>query len=215
MRWPSVTCLCVTENRKHWLPSAVERFRSQDYPGKLHLLFVTSDLQSLQYIREMEYDFFWHPYPKTIGAKRNIGCEAALSDVMVHWDDDDYSAPGRVRHQVEGILDSGKSVVGYHSLKFSDGENWWQYSGSTDFAAGCSLAYRREFWQRHQFIDANLGEDVAFSQAALVAGELATSDSEDMLYASIHPGNTAPRWICGISWREIAAPIDWKFPNAR
>jgi glycosyltransferase involved in cell wall biosynthesis len=51
----------------------------------------------------------------SIGAKRNLGCEAARGEIIAHWDDDDYSAPGRLEDQVRRILTSGKAVTGYNS----------------------------------------------------------------------------------------------------
>ena len=36
-----------------------------------------------------------------IGAKRNLACEQVRGELVVHWDDDDWSAPRRLRYQVE------------------------------------------------------------------------------------------------------------------
>ena len=70
-----------------------------------------------------------------IGAKRNYGCERAAGDVIAHWDDDDYSAPERLADQVQRLLESGKAVTGFHSMRFTDGVRWWKYEGTRELCA--------------------------------------------------------------------------------
>jgi glycosyltransferase involved in cell wall biosynthesis len=70
------------------------------------------------------------PGRPTIGAKRNIGVEAATGEVVAHFDDDDWSAPGRLEEQVRRLVSSGASVSGFRSMKFTDGLRWWKYEGS-------------------------------------------------------------------------------------
>ena len=53
-----------------------------------------------------------------VGVKRNRLCEMARGDVILHWDDDDWAAPWRVRYQVEQLLAAGADVCGLDRVLF-------------------------------------------------------------------------------------------------
>jgi hypothetical protein len=132
-----------------------------------------------------------------IGRKRNLGCSWAEGAVIVHWDDDDFSAPGRIADQVERLHETGKAVTGYHSMKFTDGERWWQYSGNPSYSLGTSLCFQREWWKSSPFPAVQVGEDNTFVGMANHRRELSSVDAGDMMHATIHPGNTSPRQLSG------------------
>jgi hypothetical protein len=101
------------------------------------------------------------------------------------------------------LEETGKSVTGYHSIRFTDGEHWWQYSGTPNYSVGTSLLYRREWWKRNRFRSVQIGEDNQFVAVASAAGELATADAGDLMHATIHRGNTSPRKM-GSAWTAIS-----------
>ena len=138
----------------------------------------------------------------SIGDKRNFGCERAAGHVIAHWDDDDHSAPGRLADQLERLVEKGKCVTGYHSMRFTDGERWWKYGGTSDYALGTSLVYRRDWWKAHPFLSKQIGEDNDFVARAWAAGELATVDARELMYATVHPGNTSAKNL-NSAWRAI------------
>lgn len=138
-----------------------------------------------------------------IGAKRNFGCARASGEIIAHWDDDDYSAPGRLADQVARLQASGNAVTGYRSMRFTDGVESWRYQGTSLFAVGTSLCYRREWWREHPFPSRQIGEDNEFVSDAVRAGQLATAEAGDLMHASIHPGNTSPRQLSGASWIKL------------
>ena len=137
-----------------------------------------------------------------VGAKRNYGCERAAGEIIAHWDDDDYSAPARLADQVQRLLESGKAVTGFHSMRFTDGVRWWKYEGTRNYALGTSLCYRRDWWSAHRFPVVQVGEDNQFVATAHSAGELVTADAGDLMYATNHSGNTSPRKL-GDNWKPI------------
>lgn len=139
----------------------------------------------------------------TVGAKRNYGCERAAGEYVAHWDDDDYSAPGRLADQLSRISESGWAVTGYRSMRFTDGAQWWLYSGSSSYALGTSLFYRRDWWQRHRFPSIDVAEDGAFVDVAAAAKQLITADAGDLMYATNHKGNTSPRQMQGKNWTKL------------
>lgn len=188
-----VTCLCLTRNRREWLPEAISCFQAQTYPDK-ELLIVAdaeSDIEGLlppdAQIRVIVTGHL------SIGEKRNLGCANALGEVIVHWDDDDHSEPDRVADQVQRLIDTGKSVVAYHSIKFTDGVNWWQYHGDSSFGFDTSLCYRKSFWEGERFNHINDGLEYGFRAVAIRQGQFISTDAGDLMHVSIHPGNTGPR----------------------
>jgi O-antigen biosynthesis protein len=188
-----VTCLCLTRNRRQWLPQAIESFRQQTYRfAELLILADGEDVRDLvpddERIRLIHLEG-----PIQIGDKRNYGCERARGGTVAHFDDDDYSAPGRLADQLARLDASGKNVTGYHSMRFTDGERWWKYKGTFNFALGTSLVYRTDWWRRNRFGSVQIGEDNDFVSEAFDAGELATADARDLMHATIHAGNTSPR----------------------
>lgn len=140
--------------------------------------------------------------PFSIGEKRNFGASKATGDIICHWDDDDWSAPGRMRHQIDALLSSGRQVAGFHSMRFTNGEKWWKYLGVGSYSLGTSLCYWRDWWEKHPFPAKNVGEDNEFVMTAARAGQLYAEDANNLMHATIHAGNTSPRNF-GSNWKEL------------
>ena len=186
-----------------WLPKAIACFQTRTHRNaELLILADGQDVRDLlpddRNIRLIHLESVL-----TIGHKRNFGCERAAGDIVAHWDDDDYSDAGRLADQLQRMDETGKSVTGYHSMRFTDGPNWWQYAGTHDYSLGTSLCYRREWWRAHPFEPIQVGEDNRFVMEAALAGQLATADAGQFMYASIHEGNTSPRTM-GSSWIKLS-----------
>ena len=193
-----MTCLVLTRNRRQWLPKALACIEAQTYRNRETLIVASgesvADLASGSRLIHLGGK-------PTIGAARNAGCAMARGSVIAHFDDDDYSAPGRLADQVERIR-AGAAVTGYHSMRFTDGERWWKYTSTqTAYALGTSLCYRRDWWEQHRYPDVQVGEDNAFVAAARPV--LVSVDAGEMMHATIHPGNTSPRLIGGRQWRAL------------
>lgn len=196
-----MTCLCLTRNRREWLPQAIRCFQRQTYPHR-ELLIVAdgADVRDLvpsdDFIRLVQTD----GCPQ-IGEKRNFGAARAAGEIIAHWDDDDYSAPGRLSDQVERLRNTGKAVTGYYSMRFTDGSDWWLYSGASCYSIGTSLCYRREWWEKHPFRSLQIGEDNQFVGEALTAGQLATAAAANLMFARIHPGNSSKKNTRSEEWK--------------
>lgn len=139
-----------------------------------------------------------------VGEKRNYGCEHAAGEIIAVWDDDDYSAPGRLADQVSRLVDSGKAVTKYNAMKFTDGERWWKFNGVEEMVLGTSLCFRRSYWAKNPFEHRQIGEDHEFGKVARSAGQLEMAgDAGDLMYATIHPGNTSPRTLNNPVWKPL------------
>ena len=206
---PSVTCLCPTRNRREFLVESIKMFQAQDYAGEAELLLLNdsdgediSDLASEtgRIVRVIQVPRM------SLGFKRNEGARLTTSEVIAHWDDDDIYAPGRLSNQVEFLLASRVSVVGYFSFKgrrLSSGAEW-KYFINTDYACGASLVYRRSWVLEHPFSGSvDIGEDNLMIYEARNKGQFATSDGEDFLTIGIHPGNTATKNMEVPQWTRV------------
>ncbi|HEX4278316.1 MAG TPA: glycosyltransferase family 2 protein [Bryobacteraceae bacterium] len=197
-----MTCLCLTRNRRLWLPKAIECFLGQTYQHRE--LLIVADGED---IRDLIPDdprirLLYLTGAADIGDKRNFGCDRAAGETIAHWDDDDFSAPERLSDQLQRLEESRKAVTGYHSMRFTDGANWWKYEGTRNYSLGTSLCYRRDWWATNRFPSLQIGEDNQFVATAWSAGQLATADAGDLMHATIHSGNTSPRNITD-NWKAL------------
>lgn len=198
-----MTCLCLTRNRRKLLRRAISCFRSQTHPNReLLILADGEDVRDLV-PADAPVRLLHLSGHAEIGAKRNLGCERAAGEIIAHWDDDDWSAPERLDDQVARLLASGRAVTGYRSMRFTDGARWWLYRGAADYALGTSLCFRRAWWERHRFPALQIGEDNEFVRAAAATGQLETADAGELMWATIHAGNTSPRRLSGANWAEL------------
>lgn len=201
---PFVTALCLTRNRRQWLPKAIRTFQLQTYPNKE--LLILSDGED---VRDLVPDdarirLVHIEEGRTIGEKRNCGAGLAGGDVIVHWDDDDWSAPKRLADQMQRLRETGKSVTGYCSMLFTDGSRWWLYDGVGNFnAMGTSLCYRKNWWRSHPFPAKQIGEDGEFVTEARQHHQLVSVPAGNLMAASIHPGNTSHRILASSPWLHV------------
>ncbi len=138
--------------------------------------------------------------PATIGEKRNLGCSLIDTDLIAHWDDDDWYGPERLADQIARLLQAGKSVTGYRTAEFrqpSTGKRWIYQSGDASFGIGASLLFRRDWWQAHPFPPLQIAEDNAFVNEARDVGQIVVADAHQHFAVTIHPGNTSPKDTIG------------------
>ncbi len=202
---PLVSCLVPTADRRAFLPLAIETFLRQDYgPRELVVLddgrdpvgdLVPPDPR-IRYLRAARFT--------SLGAKRNQACRLARGEVLVHWDDDDWSAPWRLSYQVSELFTRGASVCGLDRLWFYDPsrDEAWRYrypGGRTTWLSGNTFCFRRALWERHPFPDLTVGEDTRWVREAGGARVLPL-ERDDFFVARVHPGNTSPKQTAGSCW---------------
>lgn len=201
-----VSAIMPTRGRFVHALSAALQFQLQTWPDKELVIADDADMPSFpDGVHYPGFDVQYHRIPRmTIGAKRNLCCARARGEIVIHLDDDDFSAPARFLDQVMRLTESGKAVTGYSAMRFTDGRNWWQYRGGPECALGTSLCYQRDWWKQHPFPTEQIGEDGAFVKVALRARELVVADAGELMHATIHPLNTSPRGnMTGSCWKAL------------
>jgi glycosyltransferase involved in cell wall biosynthesis len=202
-----VTALCLTRNRRQWLPKAIHCFQQQSY-RKTELLILADGEDVRDLIPADDRIRLIHlAESRNIGEKRNYGCDRAAGEVICHWDDDDWSAPGRLARQIEMLNESGLKLAGFCSMRFTDGVNWWRYKGTKNYALGTSLCYRRDWWLSNPFRPTSIGEDNHMVWAAQAAKQIVSEDAGDLMVASVHGDNTSKRNAA--NWEKITGPANF------
>ncbi len=221
---PFVSCIMPTANRRRFVPTAIEQFLAQDYPAK-ELIIVddgddaVEDLApphpSVRYVRR--------PRHANLGAKRNAACELACADIILHWDDDDWYAPHRIRAQVDALARTGAEICGIDKVLFYDprAPSAWEYAyppGGAPWVYGATLAYRRGFWAAHRFAEVTVGEDNMFAGAAR-ANEICVMPDNRFFVGLVHGANTSPKQVRDPRWRpcdvgEVRALVGDAWPRS-
>jgi len=187
-----------TYDRAELVPRAVAHFLAQSYT-RAELIVVDDGPESVAgllpddpRIRHVRLE-----RRLTIGAKRNLGCEAAHGALIANWDDDDWYAPWRLRYQVEALMARGADVAGLDHLLYFDpaGGRAWRYAWPENrrpWIHDATLVFTREVWRRSPFPDSSKGIDCAFlwSQSPK---DVLRLDEEGFYVGIIHPGNTSPK----------------------
>jgi glycosyltransferase involved in cell wall biosynthesis len=208
---PLVSCIMPTRNRREFIPRALECFRRQNYPN-LELVIVDSGSDPIHDLvsGDSRIQYFQAPCGLTIGALRNYACQRARGEIIVHWDDDDWYPPHRVRAQLRPLMEDGINISGTSRLHYYEARHrrafLYQYSRSPRrWVAGNTLAYRRSFWQANPFPNLQVGEDSRFVWNA-PQGSVIDLNDPGLCVASIHAGNASPKNTQSHYWR--AEPVE-------
>lgn len=205
---PLVSCVMPTFNRRKFVPGAIDNFRSQTYPNRELVIVddgndpiadLVPDDPMIRYIRLDQR-------LKT-GAKRNAACRAARGEIIVHWDDDDWSSPDRVEVQVAALLDSGADLCGLSDLLFYEPatDRGWCYRyppRARPWVAGGTMCYPRSLWEAQPFPDVRQGEDTQFVWANRSL-RVHTIDRLDLYVATIHISNTSVKRTASQRWTSV------------
>jgi glycosyltransferase involved in cell wall biosynthesis len=205
---PLVSAIMPTADRAEFLEEAVESFARQTWPNRELVIVDDGKIPAAigQVGKNVRY-FRLPPLGLSIGLKRNIACELATGEYIVHFDDDDIYAPDRIEHQVSTLIEAKKTnpriaVTGYRRLLFETPEGRrYRYSGPPLTAVGVSLLYEKPYWRHSPFECIQIGEDTAFVMKAISRGEIHSEEGDERIIARIHHGNTSPK--SPENWEEI------------
>jgi glycosyltransferase involved in cell wall biosynthesis len=203
---PLISCVMpTTARRRRFVPQAIRYFQRQDYANK-ELLIVDDGAEPLVGLvpDDPQVRYVRLTGERTLGNKRNLCVEAARGDLIMHWDDDDWTSALRISYQTEALLRAGAEICGLRQILFYElatARTWlYQYpSGQRAWLAGSSLLYTREFWRRAPFPDVQVASDTTFVWSQKLERSVALPDYSFYL-AMIHPDNTSPKNCQGSYW---------------
>lgn len=225
MKTPIVSCIMPTYNRRTFVPRAIGYFLGQDYESK-ELIIIDDGTDSIADLIPADDRIRYIRMEKklTVGAKRNLACDEARGDIIVHWDDDDWMARWRLSYQA-GKLEQA-DICGLSRVLFFDPamESAWEYvypGTLKPWVHGATLCYTKSFWERNPFPDKNVGEDSRFIWNDPDAKIIALTDNR-FITALIHPDNASVKRISADCWFKIPVSDirnligeDWEFYSGR
>ncbi len=218
---PTVCAVMLTRDRPELAQRAVECFGVQTYANKRLIVLDTGD-ESCGYLGD--YDGVTHHWADlslqswSIGKLRNnANTRSGESDIIIHWDDDDWSHPNRIDEQVELLQSSGVDCVGYREALFwregasagvhtIPGEAWLYSNGEKRTCLGTSLCYWRKVWEARPFSEMNgpnprmRGEDKEFCRDLKCMGYSTFGAPIEVPLSIVPPEHDgySPRMICRI-----------------
>jgi glycosyltransferase involved in cell wall biosynthesis len=204
---PLVSCIMPTFNRRAFLPLALESYSWQDYPAKELIVvddgtdIVRDVVDGVPDVRYLRLDS-----RASIGEKRNRACAAAEGAIIAHWDDDDWYAPNRLRHQIAPLLSGQADLTGLENsclLDLSTGCFWRTRADlhrrmfMGDVHGGTLVYWKRLVLEGLSYPPLSLAEDAAFILAALRTRKRLLRLSNDGVFVYVRHGSNAWRFQPG------------------
>lgn len=162
MSRPFVSVLTPTYNRRKFIPSLIECYKSQTYPKDCMEWIVLDDgtdsvqdlfeeakakIPNLRYIR--------HSDKMLIGAKRNRLNEEAKGEILVAMDDDDFYFPERVSHVVTSFARNPTTELAGASevyIYFSDNKKIYKLGPyNKNHATNGTMSWRKSYAATHRY----------------------------------------------------------------
>lgn len=203
---PLVSCIMPTAGRRDFVALALRYFARQDYVAR-ELVVVDDGAEPVADLMPNDGRVRYIALPKrqSVGAKRNLACEAARGEVIAHWDDDDWMAPDRLSRQVRALQQSRAGVCGLDRVPYLElrSGRCWEYvypPGARPWLGGNTLCYPREMWRHNPFPAIDVGEDNRFLWSGR-AGRLQRIDGSPIVVGLIHANNTSPKRTNDSRWR--------------
>jgi len=232
--YPSVgvVILSTAERFGYWNRNIRDNITRQAYPKAKTYFFLVCDEGLRDVIQEMVPGVIVidAPVDATIGAKRNMGCAAAVAagcEILAMMDDDDYYPEKSVANRVAALRSpnaqkAGQSIVFCSSLPIFDARqntSMMHVIPTTDApesrCSEASLAFTRAAWLAQQFPISipnegkGKGEGYGFLSGRMA--ETAEIYPIDIIVALVHFGNFA--WRRQIMKAEKPTGCIWKFPG--
>ena len=201
---PDVSIVCVTRDRRVFMPILKYSYMIQSYPEeKLELVIVDDGDDAIEdtLIGVPNVTYVRLDEKKTIGEKRNIGVSKAMYDVITFMDDDDIYPNNSVLERTAMMLKDHKKecafctvIPCYDIAKYSSFMNAPPLSLTmSERVSEATLIFTRKFWEERPFDDTQIGEGNAFIRGREhMCRELSP---QEVIVSLVHPKNTSSRKI--------------------
>jgi hypothetical protein len=201
---PNVSIICITRDRRIFMPVLNYSYMIQSYPEEKMELIVVDDgddpvedcffgVPNVVYVRLDE--------KKTIGEKRNIGVSKAMYDVITFMDDDDVYPNNSVLHRASMMLKQPSkecafctTIPCYDIAKYSSFMNAPPLKlEMSERVSEATLVFTKKFWEDSKFPEIQIAEGDAFIRGREhMCRELSP---QEVIVSLVHPLNTSSRKI--------------------
>lgn len=204
---PMISCIMPTSGRRSFLPLTLELFRAQDYANKELIVVddgvdpigaLVNDLPDVRYVKLENRT--------TIGAKRNLACQHAHGEIIVHWDDDDWYGPARLRLQADPILRGEADLTALTNSFVLDALQATVWTLSADLhkrmfigdVHGGTLAFRKDLFDSGlRYPEVDLAEDATLIRRAMLRGKRLLKLDNPGVFVYVRHGRNAWRFQTG------------------
>lgn len=200
---PDVSVLCITKDRRIFMPILKYSYMVQSYPeDKMELVIVDDGDDPIEdtLIGVPNVKYVKCEQGMTISQKRNLAVQNAMYDILVNMDDDDVYPNNSVLHRVAMLLKEPAKQCGfcttipcYDITKFSSFMNVPPMTlAMSERVSEATLVFTRKYWEESPFDDAvHIGEGNAFIRGReQMCRELSP---QDVIVSLVHPKNTSSR----------------------
>jgi len=199
---PDVSIVCVTRDRRIFMPILKYSYMIQSYPEeKLELIIVDDGDDSIEdtLIGVPNVTYVRLDEKKTIGEKRNIGVSKAMYDIITFMDDDDVYPNNSVLERTAMMLKDHKKecafctvIPCYDIARYSSFMNAPPLTLTmSERVSEATLIFTRKFWEERPFGDTQIGEGNAFIRGREhMCRELSP---QEVIVSLVHPKNTSSR----------------------
>ena len=201
---PNVSIICITHNRRIFMPILKYSYMIQSYPeDKLELVIVDDGDDSIEdtLIGVPNVVYVRLPEKKSIGEKRNIGVSKAMYDVVTFMDDDDVYPNNSVLHRTAMMLKTPvkdcafcTTIPCYDISKYSSFMNVPPFHlEMSERVSEATLIFTKKFWEERPFSEVQIAEGDAFIRGREhMCRELSP---QEVIVSLVHPLNTSSRKI--------------------
>lgn len=162
-----VSCVMATCDRPQFIKRAIRYFLKQTFTDS-ELIIVDDSAESTEYLcfDNPRLKYIRLKERKLLGTKMNIGIEHARGRIIQKLDDDDYYHPDFLKTALTYLntSDATRNIVAWDCfMVFLAGESKARFSGY-GWAAGGTLCFSRELWEKVPFRDVRQQVDYFFNQ---------------------------------------------------
>ena len=171
---PDVSIVCITKDRRIFMPLLTYSYMIQSYPqDKLELVIVDDGIDPIEdtLIGVPNVNYIRCDPGKTISEKRNMGVQNAMYDIVCFMDDDDVYPNNSVLHRTAMLLKNPKkecafctTIPCYDICQYSSFMNVppWTLPMSQRVSEA-SMIFTKTFWNARKFDETiHVGEADAF-----------------------------------------------------
>jgi hypothetical protein len=201
---PNVSVVCITRDRRVFMPILKYSYMIQSYPEEKMELIIVDDgddpiedtligVPNVVYVRLSE--------KKTIGEKRDIGVSKAMYDIVAFMDDDDVYPNNSIIERAAMMLKTPSKECAFCSvlpcydiMKYSSFMNAPPLNLSmSERVSEATLIFTKSFWEARKFGDVQIAEGDAFIRGREhMCRELSP---QEVIVSLVHSANTSSRKI--------------------
>lgn len=189
-----ISCVMPTYARRAFIKAAIKCYQEQTYPDRELIILDDGEDKVRDLIpADPTIRYYELPIKYNTGDKRNMVNSMAKGEIIAHFDDDDWSSPTRLEHQVS-LLDQDHTLTGYKTTLFwdvIDKRAYYFKSRIPNCVYGCTITYYKSYWESNHFASTRTGSDFKFVMDTI--DKVACSPETTYVVSRIHATNISEK----------------------